>query len=96
MYLSQRGLTKEALRATLGLTVMTSISLRVIAFLATGLLLDPQVWFAALFVLPATLAGIFLARRIYVSISREALLRLIALLLVGSGGSLVWRALAQM
>jgi uncharacterized membrane protein YfcA len=96
MYLSQRGLTKEALRATLGLTVMTSISLRVVAFLATGLLLDPQVWFAALFVLPATLAGIFLARRIYVSISREALLRLIALLLVGSGGSLVWRAVLAM
>lgn len=96
IYLSHRGLTKEALRATLGLTVMTSISLRVIAFLATGLLLDKQVWIAAAFVCPATLAGIFLARRIYLSISRETLLRLISLLLVVSGGSLILRAIAQM
>jgi uncharacterized membrane protein YfcA len=96
VYLSQRGLSKEALRATLGLTVMTSISLRVVAFLLTGLLLDSQVWLAAAFVCPATLTGIFIARRIFLRISREALLRLIALLLVASGGSLILRALAQM
>ena len=40
IYLSQRGLTKEQFRATLGFATMTSISLRVLAFLVTGLLLD--------------------------------------------------------
>ena len=57
---SQRGLSKEEFRATLGLVTMTSISLRVVAFLLTGLLLDPDVWRAALVVVPAALAGIWL------------------------------------
>lgn len=93
IYLSQRGLTKEQFRATLGLTTSTSISLRVIAFLITGLLLDPSVWIAAAAAVPAALAGIFVARKLYLRISREALMRAIALMLLASGGSLIARAL---
>jgi uncharacterized membrane protein YfcA len=93
IYLSQRNLTKEQFRATLGLTTTTSISLRVIAFLITGLLLDPRVWLTALFAVPAVLLGIEVARRIYLKISREALLRAVAVMLVASGSSLLWRAL---
>src|SRR5215510_2859145 len=52
IYLSQRGLSKEAFRATLGIVTMTSISVRVIAFFLTGLLLDAQVWLAALLAVP--------------------------------------------
>ena len=95
IYLSQRGLGKEQFRATLGLTIMTSISLRVVAFLLTGLLLDPRVWLAAAAVVPSALAAIYLARKIYLRISRELLMRAVALLLFASGGSLVWRALTQ-
>jgi uncharacterized membrane protein YfcA len=93
IYLSRRGLTKEQFRATLGLTTSTSISLRVIAFLITGLLLDPRVWMAAAAVVPAALAGIFVARKLYLKISREMLMRAIALMLLASGGSLIARAL---
>jgi uncharacterized protein len=93
IYLSQRNLSKEQFRATLGLTTMTSISLRVAAFLITGLLLDPRVWLTALFAVPAVLLGIWLAQRIFLRISREALLRAVAVMLLASGGSLVWRAL---
>ena len=93
IYLSQRGLTKEQFRATLGLTTSTSISLRVVAFLITGLLLDPQVWMAAAAVVPAALAGIFVARKVFLKISREMLMRAIALMLLASGGSLIARAL---
>jgi len=95
IYLSQRGLGKEQFRATLGLTIMSSISLRVVAFLLTGLLLDPRVWLAAAAVVPAALAAIYLARKIVLRISRELLMRAVALLLFASGGSLVWRALTQ-
>ena len=95
IYLSQRGLGKEQFRATLGLTIMSSISLRVVAFLLTGLLLDPRVWLAAAAVVPSALAAIYLARKIYLRISRELLMRAVALLLFASGGSLVWRALTQ-
>ena len=93
IYLSQRGLTKEQFRATLGFATVTSISLRVTAFLVTGLLLDPNVWMAALVVLPAAWLGISAARRVFLRVSRAALLRAVALMLLASGASLVARSL---
>jgi uncharacterized membrane protein YfcA len=92
IYLSQRGLTKEQFRATMGFATLTSISLRALAFTLTGLLLDPDVWLKALAVVPACLAGIWVARRMFMRISREVLLRAVALLLLISGGSLISRA----
>jgi len=94
MYLSQRGLSKEQYRATLGLATLTSISLRAAAFLATGILLDAKVWFCAAFVVPAGLAGIWAAGHLFRRISRETLMRAVALMLLASGASLVLRALA--
>lgn len=93
IYLSQRGLTKEQFRATMGFATMTSISLRVAAFAITGLLLDPAVWLTALVVVPAGLLGLFVARRLYRRISRELLMRAVAVVLLASGSSLVVRAL---
>lgn len=92
IYLSQRGLSKEQFRATLGFATLTSISLRLIAFLLTGLLLDASVWLAALAVVPACLLGIWVARKIFLRISRDALMRAVALLLLASGASLISRA----
>ena len=93
IYLSQRGLTKEQFRATLGFATLTSISLRLVAFTVTGLLLDIDVWLKALAVVPACLLGIWVARRIFLRISRDALMRAVALLLLASGASLIWRAI---
>jgi len=93
IYLSQRGLTKEQFRATMGFAAMTSISLRVLAFLLTGLLLDLQVWLAIAAALPAALAGIYVARKIFKRVNRETLLRAVALLLLVSGFSLILRSL---
>lgn len=92
IYLSQRGLTKEQFRATLGFATLTSISLRMIAFVLTGLLLDAEVWLAALAVVPACLLGIWVARKIFLRISRDALMRAVAVLLLVSGVSLISRA----
>jgi hypothetical protein len=93
IYLSQRGLTKEQFRATMGFATMTSISLRVVAFLVTGLLLEADVWIAALAVVPAAFIGIAAARLAFAKISREALMRAVSLLLLASGGALILRAL---
>ena len=93
IYLSQRGLTKEQFRATLGFATLTSISLRLIAFVLTGLLLEKAVWLIAIAVVPSCLLGIWVARRIFLRISRDALMRAVALLLLASGASLIWRAL---
>lgn len=94
IYLSQRGLSKEQLRATMGFATLTSISLRVAAFLLTGLLLEPKVWLVALGAVPAAMLGIAVARRMYLRISREQLLRAVAAVLLVTGGSLVVRALS--
>src|SRR5882672_7191916 len=93
IYLSHRGLTKEQFRATMAFAVMTSISLRIVAFLITGLLLDRTAWLMALAAVPAALLGLFVANRLYRRISREALMRAVAAILLVSGGSLVVRAL---
>ena len=92
IYLSQRGLSKEQFRATLGFATLTSISMRVVAFLVTGLLLDPRVWIAAVFVLPAAWLGLSAARRVFLRVSRAGLMRVVALMLLASGGSLILRA----
>ncbi len=93
IYLSQRGLSKEQFRATMGFATLTSIGLRVAAFLITGLLLERQVWIAAAAIVPAALAGIAVSRIAFRRISREALLRAVSLMLLASGGALVLRAL---
>ena len=94
MYLSQRWLTKEQYRATLGLATLTSISLRTLAFLLTGTLLDARVWLYALAVVPAGLLGLWAAGHIFRRISGAALMRVVALLLLASGASLIARSLA--
>ena len=93
IYLSQRGLSKAQFRATLGFATLTSISLRVLAFVLSGILLDWGVWVAALVVLPAAWTGLSLARRVFHRVSRETLLRAVSGVLVVSGASLVLRAL---
>lgn len=93
MYLSHRGLSKEQYRATLGFATLTSISLRTVAFFLTGFLLDPKVWTYAAFTVPAGLAGIWAAGHVFRRISRETLMRAVALMLLASGVSLLVRAL---
>jgi uncharacterized membrane protein YfcA len=94
MYLSHRGLTKEQYRATMGFATLTSISMRAVAFVVTGFLLDPKVWLYALAVIPAGLAGLWAAGHLFRRISRPVLMRVVALMLLASGVSLVVRALA--
>jgi uncharacterized membrane protein YfcA len=65
----------------------------VLAFIATGLLLDLRAWIGAALAIPAALAGIAVATRIFRRISREALARLVAIMLLATGVSLVVRAL---
>jgi len=93
IYLAHRPLTKEQYRATLTMTSIFSIGLRAIAFLITGLLVDVKVWIAAAIAIPATLAGIALASRVFRRISREAVMRVVALTLLAVGASLIVRAL---
>ena len=93
IYLSQRGLTKEQFRATMGFATMTSISVRVTAFFITGLLLDREVWRAAIAAVPAALLALFVAKKLVHRISREAVMRAVAVILLVSGSALILRAI---
>jgi uncharacterized protein len=94
IYLSHRPLSKEQFRATMTLTTIFSIGLRLAAFAVTGLLMQDGVWIAAAASIPAGLFAIYFASKIFRAISREMVLRGVAVLLLASGASLVARGLA--
>lgn len=94
VYLSHRGLTKQAFRSTLGLTTLFSIGIRVAAFALTGLLADLRIWIVAAACIPAAMLGIAIASRLFGRLSREALMRAVAVVLLATGVSLMLRALS--
>ena len=94
IYLSRRGLSKEQYRATLGICTIFSITLRVCVFIIAGMLLARKPWLWALACLPASLLGLWVASKAFAHFSRDVLIRVIGVMLVVSGASLIARGLA--
>lgn len=92
VYLSRRLTDKAVLRATLSNMVLLSTSIRALVFLAGGLILWDRV-IGALLLMPFALGGIWAGHRIQLKASRETLLKVIGVLLLLIGGSLLLRAL---
>ena len=93
IYLAHRLQDKAAYRATLSNMVVFSVSIRAVVFAAGGLMLaDRFVGFAML--VPFCLAGLWLGNRLQTRVSRAGLLRVVAVLLLLIGLSLLTRALA--
>jgi uncharacterized membrane protein YfcA len=86
-------LSKEQFRATMTLTTIFSIGLRLIAFAVTGLLMQDGVWITAAAAIPAGLLAVYLASRVFRVISREMVMRAVGILLLASGASLIARGL---
>ena len=80
------------MRATLSNMVLLSTSIRALVFLIGGLILWDRV-LGALLLLPFALGGIWAGHRIQLKASREVLVKIIGVLLVLIGGSLLLRAL---
>jgi len=94
IYLTHRLRDMIAYRATLSNMVVFSVGMRVLVFAAGGLILADRVaGFIAL--VPFALAGLWLGNRLQARISRGGLLRVIAVLLLLIGASLLVRALAN-
>lgn len=91
IYLTRRIDDKTRLRATMSVMVSFSLVTRLIVFGAVGLLLQPQLFGALLWFIPATALGLWIGSRLHVGISNEAMLRVLYLLLLGCGISLVLR-----
>ncbi len=92
IYLSRRLPDKAVLRATLSNMVLLSTSIRALVFLAGGLILWDRV-VGALLLLPFALGGIWAGHRIQLKASREMLLKVIGVLLLMIGVSLILRVL---
>jgi uncharacterized membrane protein YfcA len=94
IYLSRRLADKGALRATLSNMVLLSTGIRALVFTIGGLMLvDRLLMFAML--LPFALAGLWYGNRIHGRISRDAVARVMSVVLMLIGVSLIVRALAR-
>jgi uncharacterized membrane protein YfcA len=92
IYLSHRPLSKEQFRATLTLTTVFSIGMRVTAFAITGLIFKAEVGVAAAFSVLAAMVGLTLASWAFKRVTRELVLRAVAVMLFANGISLIVRA----
>jgi uncharacterized membrane protein YfcA len=93
IYLAHRIRDKSVFRATTSLLFLLEGSLRVVVFAVTGLLLQPDLPSSYLVALPLMGLGIWLGGQVHVGISNEQMTRLIGVLLLVSGSSLLWKAL---
>jgi uncharacterized membrane protein YfcA len=94
MYLTARGSTIEQIRATMPVIFIFTTIVRIVIFAVAGLY-TLNVLYAAAALLPIMLLGIVLGHRLHLNLSREQIVRVIGVLLVASGVSLIWRALSE-
>lgn len=94
IYLSHRLKDKAELRATFSGLFTFEGGLRLVAFFATGLLLQNGMLTALLAALPVMALGLYLGHRAHIGISSLQMVKLIGVLLIGSGVSLLWTAWA--
>ena len=92
VYLSHRLHDKTQLRGTLTGLFMLEGALRIVTFLLMSLLLQDNMLEAIMLSLPLVALGLYLGNRVHLGISRRQQLALIGLLLLVSGGSLLWKA----
>jgi uncharacterized membrane protein YfcA len=91
-YMSARIHDPARMRATLSAVFSFSTGLRLIVYLVSGLLLQSDVWWAFLLLLPAMPVGLAIGHRLHARLTREQVGRFISVLLVVSGISLLWKA----
>lgn len=93
MYLAGRIYDKAVFRATVSRMVTVGVGMRLAGFIVSGLLLQKNVLLTAVIMLPLSFVGLFVGNKAHKLIPRELIIRLISVLLVISGTSLLIRVL---
>jgi len=93
IYLAHRVPHKSDLRATLSVLFFTEGLARIVSFLLAGLLMTAEVWFAYFAALPVVLAALYAGGHVHVGLSQARMARLVGLLLLVSGFSLLIKAM---
>ena len=90
-YMSRRTNDFAKMRATMAVIFSVSTATRIAAFLVAGLLLDSQVWWGYVIILPFMFIGLNIGHKLHGKLERKHLSYFISVLLVASGISLVAR-----
>jgi uncharacterized membrane protein YfcA len=94
IYLSHRLFDKGQLRATFsGLFFLEGLA-RIGTFALSGLLIDADLFLAYFCALPVALAALWVGSHVHSRLSNDQMLKLISLILLGSGASLYFKAFA--
>ena len=94
LYITRRLTSAAELRSTMSTIIAISVLLRIPIFALAGLLFKWELVIGWLGLLPALVAGMYLGMRLHDRMEPAQMKRMIYVLLVASGGSLVVRALA--
>jgi uncharacterized membrane protein YfcA len=92
IYLNHRLRGKGELRATFSLLFLIEGGLRLVTFLLAGLFMQTSLLLAILAALPLVAAGLWLGNHVHFGIAPQAMQRLVGMLLIVAGVSLLWRA----
>ena len=93
IYLSRRLDDKDAVRATVSVLIALAAFTRMLIFAFAGLYTDLSLPLLALLLVPAMLAGLYAGHRITLHMSREQFIRVLSVVLIVTGTTLVVRAL---
>jgi len=94
IYLSRRLTDKDTLRATLSNMVLLSVSMRAAVFIAGGLMLADRL-IGYVMLLPFVFGGLWVGSRIHGRVSRAAVLRVLSVVLLAMGVSLIVRVVVS-
>lgn len=91
-YMTARIPDVSRMRATLATVFTFSTGFRVAVYLLSGLMLQSEVWWAFLLLLPIMPVGLFIGHRLHAKLTSAQVGWFISVLLVISGISLLWKA----
>jgi uncharacterized membrane protein YfcA len=92
IYLSGRIAEPARLRATLSTMFTLNTGVRLVLFLITGLLLQQDVWIAALYLFPFMASGMYVGHRLHLRMTAAQIGRVISVLLLFTGVSILAKA----
>jgi len=93
MYFMARIPDVARMRATMSAVFVVSTGSRLALFLLSGLLLQRDVWLAFVGLVPMVFVGLSIGHRLHGRLTRMQVARLLSLLLLGSGASVLIKAL---
>jgi uncharacterized membrane protein YfcA len=95
IYLSRRLDDKDAMRATMSVLIALAAFTRLVIFALAGVYTTLELPLMAALLIPAMLAGLYAGHRITLRMSRDRFIRVLSMVLIVTGATLVVRALTM-